>query len=389
MAIMPITTPTTLQSAPLESPSANNNNNNKSIKTSPPSRANSQPCYDKDLPPTPTSSSHLGSPDLVTLNENGTPQPKINNPTSLSPPTEVITSPALEPTPDNSTLRLASSVSSASSASTSASPATPMIPAIPSNLLSDPDHRATVAPTLSVGSTTISTRPQSIALASGNYERDDMYVSFKTTSPDNTNRTTTSKRVTLMDPPPPYAGVTDALSSQQQQYTQRQPQEQHVTISSTTHEYRASGPESALILSKDNTPSSSRTTTTTLATRISTTPEPSNGLHQLVAQNAQERNGIAMDDHVSVPATHRRSESSSNNNNNDQFTNNTNNGDHRQDTASLNGHPEGQGNSTDNAEDPSRIKPRRVLGNYHMSKTLGAGSMGKVKLGVHSRTRDK
>ncbi|KAG0330635.1 hypothetical protein BG004_002051, partial [Podila humilis] len=40
-------------------------------------------------------------------------------------------------------------------------------------------------------------------------------------------------------------------------------------------------------------------------------------------------------------------------------------------------------------EDPTRVKPRRVLGNYHMSKTLGAGSMGKVKLGVHSRTRDK
>ncbi|KAF8973383.1 hypothetical protein BGZ52_009854, partial [Haplosporangium bisporale] len=51
--------------------------------------------------------------------------------------------------------------------------------------------------------------------------------------------------------------------------------------------------------------------------------------------------------------------------------------------------PDPSSTPNDGSEDPSRVKPRRVLGNYHMSKTLGAGSMGKVKLGVHSRTRDK
>ncbi|KAF9992156.1 serine/threonine-protein kinase KIN2 [Entomortierella chlamydospora] len=351
MAIMPTTTPNTLQTpSSLES---------KTIKTSP-TRANSQPCYDKDLPPTPTSSSHLGSSDVAP-----------SSPASHPPTSEVITSTALEPTPDNSTHQLASSSSSASS--TSASPATPMIP----------------APTAS------SNPPQTITLTPGNHERDDLYVSFKTVAPNTTTNNDTSnnsnmdkapsKRVTLLEPPPPYSG--DNLV-QSQKHQQQHPQSQQPVASSNTHAYRASGPESALILPQDNTPSSSRTTTT----RTSTTPEPSNGPPlQSLHQHLQERNGI-VDDHASLSLSHRHSESSSNNN--DQFTNNITNGDdHRQDTASSNDHPDGQssqGTSTDpNAEDPSRIKPRRVLGNYHMSKTLGAGSMGKVKLGVHSRTRDK
>jgi hypothetical protein len=34
-------------------------------------------------------------------------------------------------------------------------------------------------------------------------------------------------------------------------------------------------------------------------------------------------------------------------------------------------------------------KPRKVLGNYTLSKTLGAGSMGKVKLAIHGITGHK
>ncbi|ORY01928.1 Pkinase-domain-containing protein [Basidiobolus meristosporus CBS 931.73] len=34
-------------------------------------------------------------------------------------------------------------------------------------------------------------------------------------------------------------------------------------------------------------------------------------------------------------------------------------------------------------------KPRRMISNYQLTKTLGAGSMGKVKLGVHSVTEEK
>lgn len=40
-------------------------------------------------------------------------------------------------------------------------------------------------------------------------------------------------------------------------------------------------------------------------------------------------------------------------------------------------------------DDQVRVKPRKVLGNYTLTKTLGAGSMGKVKLAVHSITGEK
>lgn len=36
-----------------------------------------------------------------------------------------------------------------------------------------------------------------------------------------------------------------------------------------------------------------------------------------------------------------------------------------------------------------KVKPKKVLGNYTLTKTLGAGSMGKVKLAVHSLTGEK
>jgi len=43
-----------------------------------------------------------------------------------------------------------------------------------------------------------------------------------------------------------------------------------------------------------------------------------------------------------------------------------------------------------NHEPQHRSKPGgRVLGSYTMTKTLGAGSMGKVKLAVHNQTGEK
>ncbi|KAI9303684.1 hypothetical protein BJ944DRAFT_250481 [Cunninghamella echinulata] len=36
-----------------------------------------------------------------------------------------------------------------------------------------------------------------------------------------------------------------------------------------------------------------------------------------------------------------------------------------------------------------RVKPRRVIGNYTLVSTLGAGSMGKVRLAIHNITQDK
>ena len=39
------------------------------------------------------------------------------------------------------------------------------------------------------------------------------------------------------------------------------------------------------------------------------------------------------------------------------------------------------------SSDPSR--PRKMVGSYRLTKTLGQGSMGKVKLAVHSVTGEK
>ncbi|KAF9924136.1 hypothetical protein BGZ65_008495, partial [Modicella reniformis] len=378
MAIMPIT-PTTLQSPPsLESPSGA-----KAIKTMPPSRTNSQPFYDKDLPPTPTSSSHLGAPDIAAsgdgtaliessnLDHTPTPQHISTQHTLLPASKATTTSTVLEPTPDNSTLQLASSTSSSSStSSTSASPATPMLPVQTTTL---PGPKSGTQLVKAAVSTRATDRPQSIALASGTYDREDMLPPHYSSPTDNGKERVVSKRVTLMGPLPPFSGSGHA-SEQQQQHRQ------------LSDEYRATDPESAIILPQDNTPSSSSTNTTTLTTRTSTTPEPSNGFHG-AQHHGPERNGFSPDDSTLVSTSHRRPRSLQSNNN--QLASDYNNGDHHSTSSS---HPDGQsqGHTADtNAEDPSRIKPRRVLGNYHMSKTLGAGSMGKVKLGVHSRTRDK
>jgi hypothetical protein len=40
-------------------------------------------------------------------------------------------------------------------------------------------------------------------------------------------------------------------------------------------------------------------------------------------------------------------------------------------------------------EEPTRVKPRKAIGNFTLTNTLGAGSMGKVKLAVHNLTDEK
>ncbi|CAG8554745.1 7095_t:CDS:2, partial [Acaulospora morrowiae] len=45
--------------------------------------------------------------------------------------------------------------------------------------------------------------------------------------------------------------------------------------------------------------------------------------------------------------------------------------------------------SSDSSNQQLRVKPKKVLGNYTLTKTLGAGSMGKVKLAIHSFTNEK
>lgn len=45
--------------------------------------------------------------------------------------------------------------------------------------------------------------------------------------------------------------------------------------------------------------------------------------------------------------------------------------------------------SQERVEEPPRIKPRKVIGNFTLTNTLGAGSMGKVKLAVHNLTDEK
>ncbi|CAI2182850.1 17886_t:CDS:2 [Funneliformis geosporum] len=45
--------------------------------------------------------------------------------------------------------------------------------------------------------------------------------------------------------------------------------------------------------------------------------------------------------------------------------------------------------TSDTSNHHAKVKPKKVLGNYTLTKTLGAGSMGKVKLAVHSLTGDK
>ncbi|KAG0249712.1 serine/threonine-protein kinase KIN2, partial [Mortierella polycephala] len=386
---MPIT-PNTLQSSPQ---SLDTSSSPKTIKRT---RSHPQPCYDKDLPPTPTSSSQLGPPEVTSGS---------NLDHHQSTPIPSMATSTLEPTPDNSALQLPST-SSASSASSSSS-TTPVL-AADQTTTSAGTSVVTVSRALAPAATAITTtntasvrasdRPQSFAVTSGAYNREELHVPGQTAAlPSKSIEKTvaTAKRVTLMGPPPPYSGhhgqspttLDQQQQKQQQQQQQQQEQQQQLAVST-------SGPESAIILSQDNTPSSSRTTTTTLTTtRTSTTPEP-NGIH-MVQHPGQERNGTGPEDSALVSLDqqnhqHHQQNQYTNNNDPDANTNNNNNNNNINNNNNQDNQGSQQGTEADaNAEDPSREKPRRVLGNYHMSKTLGAGSMGKVKLGVHSRTRDK
>lgn len=390
MAIMPISPNTPQAPSAMESPSPA-----KPIKTpvrslSRADSSHNQPHYDKDLPPTPTSSNHLAHPPLTssvtaTSTENGLHH--HHHPTTTG----------LEPTPDNSALQLPPSTPSSSSSSSHSNshshPVTsPAATATPSN---------TTTPTTTAKGT--ADHPQSITLTPGTFERENLLVSSpqQPSSAEDKERIL-SKRVTLMGPPPPYNGSGEspvALDQQQpqrhnyQQHDNRYQQYEHHQQQQQYQSHQHQHPESALILSQDNTPSSSRTTTTTLTTRTSTTPEPSNGLQ--LAHHVQDRNGHTSDDPALLPSNqhHHRSESMNQQNGHTDSQRDRN----RDLTGKSHHQQEGQdglavqgGAPVDaNGEDPARVKPRRVLGNYHMSKTLGAGSMGKVKLGVHSRTRDK
>lgn len=387
---MPISPNTPQAPSAMESPSPA-----KPIKTpvrslSRADSSHNQPHYDKDLPPTPTSSNHLAHPPLTssvtaTPTENGLHH--HHHPTTTG----------LEPTPDNSTLQLPPSTPSSSSSSSHSNshshPVTsPAATATPSN---------TTTPTTTAKGT--ADHPQSITLTPGTFERENLLVSSpqQPSSAEDKERIL-SKRVTLMGPPPPYNGSGEspvALDQQQpqrhnyQQHDNRYQQYEHHQQQQQYQSHQHQHPESALILSQDNTPSSSRTTTTTLTTRTSTTPEPSNGLQ--LAHHVQDRNGHTSDDPALLPSNqhHHRSESMNQQNGHTDSQRDRN----RDLTGKSHHQQEGQdglaaqgGAPVDaNGEDPARVKPRRVLGNYHMSKTLGAGSMGKVKLGVHSRTRDK
>jgi len=35
------------------------------------------------------------------------------------------------------------------------------------------------------------------------------------------------------------------------------------------------------------------------------------------------------------------------------------------------------------------LKPRKVIGDYRLAKTIGQGSMGKVKIAIHQKTGEK
>ena len=48
-----------------------------------------------------------------------------------------------------------------------------------------------------------------------------------------------------------------------------------------------------------------------------------------------------------------------------------------------------QGKSQSTRASLERAKPRRTIGNYTLTSTIGSGSMGKVRLAVHNLTGDK
>jgi len=42
-----------------------------------------------------------------------------------------------------------------------------------------------------------------------------------------------------------------------------------------------------------------------------------------------------------------------------------------------------------NRDKDGNLKPRKIIGEYRLAKTIGQGSMGKVKIAIHQKTGEK
>ena len=42
-----------------------------------------------------------------------------------------------------------------------------------------------------------------------------------------------------------------------------------------------------------------------------------------------------------------------------------------------------------NRDKDGMLKPRKIIGDYRLAKTIGQGSMGKVKIAIHQKTGEK
>ncbi|KAG0224840.1 serine/threonine-protein kinase KIN2 [Actinomortierella wolfii] len=173
----------------------------------------------------------------------------------------------------------------------------------------------------------------------------------------------------MMDPPPYSSGARPPINHHHSSSSHYQHHHQH---NYDTHDMMSSP------LPRDNV--SHTTTATITTTRTLATPEPTL-LDSLPPEHgSSSSNSGSGERHITTVAPEARTGTNATASATTAVTN-------ASQASSSTANP---GSVVDTAtEDPARVKPRRVLGNYHMSKTLGAGSMGKVKLGVHSRTRDK
>ncbi|KAF9161238.1 serine/threonine-protein kinase KIN2 [Actinomortierella ambigua] len=188
----------------------------------------------------------------------------------------------------------------------------------------------------------------------------------------------------LMDPPPYSSSTRSPPSQQHQQQQQQQQQQTSGHYNPQSHHHYDTRDIMSSPLPRDNV---SLTTTATITTgRTLVTPEPTllDGLppstHSNSGSNERHLTVTGTEPRAAAAAAAAASSASA----------------AAPAASATSASQQGSANATNPAsaadsatEDPARVKPRRVLGNYHMSKTLGAGSMGKVKLGVHSRTRDK
>ncbi|KAF9411204.1 serine/threonine-protein kinase KIN2 [Podila epigama] len=293
---------------------------------------------------------------------------------------------------------------------------------------------------------TTSTRPQSVATppaANDAYSRNGQQQQLALD-----NDKGLAKRATALGLPPPYSGANAATASPPQNQTQQQHQQQQQNDPEGALIISQDNTPSSSRTTTNTTATTTRTSTTPEPSSQSTHGQvPAHAVHvhdrhglvttaaavgeaghQFLEDSSQLTMGATPDNYNGRPNNynnnnHRNSNNNSNNNDDDNNNNNNNNNNRNINNDINNGQsatphsiqsnrhassstssappplpqypndsqtaPAATTTDVATVEDPSRIKPRRVLGNYHMSKTLGAGSMGKVKLGVHSRTRDK